>query len=838
MVFVFYLNLGQFPEKVMTYSISDIATMTEAERHGFCPAVISWLLTDSRSLCFPSETLFFALTGPRNDGHNYIRDLYNRGVRNFVVSRLPDRMEDYSESNFLLVQDTLAALQKLAALHRKNFNIPVVGITGSNGKTIIKEWLYQLLDPDFAVTRSPRSYNSQIGVPLSVWLLNSQTQLGIFEAGISRKDEMRNLWKIIRPTIGVLSNIGMSHQENFQSLQEKCFEKLKLFQDCDVIIYDGDNELIQNCVNRSVITAREISWSRKNQEKPLYIHSVIKGESSTEIHYRYIGLENSFTIPFTDDASIENALHCLAVCIFLMVPPEKITERMPLLEPLAMRLEVKDGKQGCVLINDSYNSDFSSLAIALDFMARRHDDKSRGRTLILSDILQSGLSVHELYRKVAQLVENRGISKLIGIGPDISSEELRFDVPEKHFFKTTEEFLKSGLAEQFRNELILIKGARVFMFDRIAERLELKVHETILEVDLHALADNLDRYRSMLRPETGIVCMVKASAYGSGAVEVAKTLQDRHVDYLAVAVADEGWELRKAGISTDIMVMNPERTSFNTLFDQKLEPEVYSFHLLDSIIRAAEHNGITNFPIHIKIDTGMHRLGFDVSDVPELVNRLKRQTAVIPRSVFTHFVGSDSPEFDDYTRLQIERFNTAADTLQSSFKHHIIRHICNSAGIERFPNVQYDMVRLGLGLYGINPIDNSDIEPVCTLKTTILQIKELEPGETVGYGRREKILRHSRIAAIPIGYADGLDRHLGNRHAYCLVNGQKAWYVGNICMDVCMIDVTDIECREGDPVEIFGRNLPVHVLSDILDTIPYEIISTVSIRVKRVYYTE
>lgn len=822
----------------MTYSISDIATMTEAERHGFCPAVISWLLTDSRSLCFPSETLFFALIGPRNDGHNYIRDLYNRGVRNFVVSRLPDRMEEYSESNFLLVRDTLDALQKLVALHRQNFNIPVIGITGSNGKTIIKEWLYQLLDPDYAVTRSPRSYNSQIGVPLSVWLLNNQTQLGIFEAGISKKDEMRNLWKIIRPTIGVLSNIGMSHQENFQSLQEKCFEKLKLFQDCDVIIYDGDNELIQNCVNRSVITAREISWSRKNQEKPLYIHSIVKGDNSTEICYRYIGLENRFVIPFVDDASIENALHCLAVCIFLMMPSEKIAERMPLLEPLAMRLEVKDGKQGCILINDSYNSDFSSLAIALDFMARRHDDKSRGRTLILSDILQSGLSVHELYKKVAQLVENRGISKLIGIGPDISSEGLRFEVSEKHFFKNTDEFLKSGLCEKFRNELILIKGARVFAFDRIAERLELKVHETILEVDLHALADNLNHYRSMLKPETGIICMVKASAYGSGAVEVAKTLQDRQVDYLAVAVADEGWELRKSGISTDIMVMNPERTSFNTLFDQKLEPEVYSFHLLDAIIRAAEHNGITNFPIHIKIDTGMHRLGFDFKDVPELVKRLKRQTAVIPRSVFTHFVGSDSSEFDDFTKLQIDRFNLAADTLQTAFKHKIIRHICNSAGIERFPQVQYDMVRLGLGLYGINPIDNTTLETVCTLKTTILQIRELEAGETVGYSRKEKLVRKSRIAAIPIGYADGLDRHLGNRHAYCIVNGQKAWYVGNICMDVCMIDVTDIECKEGDQVEIFGKNLPVHVLSDILGTIPYEIISTVSMRVKRVYYTE
>lgn len=822
----------------MTYSIDEIVSMTGAERHGFCPAGISWLLTDSRSLCFPAETLFFALKTKRNDGHNYIRELYKRGVRNFVVSYLPDNMADYQETNFLLVRDTLAALQTLAAAHRQHFDIPVIGVTGSNGKTIIKEWLYQLLEPDYAVTRSPKSYNSQIGVPLSVWLLNRQSEIGIFEAGISRKDEMRQLWKIIKPTIGVISNIGLAHQENFQSLQDKCVEKLRLFQDCDVVIYNGDNDLIQSCVDKSIITAREIAWSRKNQDKPLFISSVVKGQDSTEITYRYIGLENKFTIPFIDDASIEDALHCLAVCIYLMVPPEKITERMARLEPLAMRLEVKDGKQGCIIINDSYNSDISSLGIALDFMARRQDDKQRSRTLILSDILQSGWSVHELYRRVSQLVESRGITKLIGIGDDISSEKKRFDVPEKYFFKTTEDFLKSDLMKNFHNELILIKGARVYEFDRIAERLELKVHETILEVNLQALADNLDRYRGMLRIETGIVCMVKASAYGSGAIEVAKTLQDRQVDYLAVAVADEGAELRKAGITTNIMVMNPERTSFNTLFDYKLEPEVYSFHLLDMVIRAAEHSGVTNFPIHIKIDTGMHRLGFAPDDIPELVHRLQKQTAVIPCSVFSHFVGSDSPDFDDFTKLQIERFNKAADELQAAFKHHILRHICNSAAIERFPDVHYDMVRLGLGLYGINPIDNQPLETVCTLKTTILQIRELEKGETVGYSRKGKITKHSRIAAIPIGYADGLDRHLGNGNAYCLVNGQKAYYVGNICMDVCMIDVTDIDCQEGDSVELFGPNLPVHVLSDILGTIPYEIISTVSIRVKRVYYTE
>ena len=822
----------------MTYSIDDIVRMTGAERHGFCPAGISWLLTDSRSLCFPTETLFFAIVTRRGDGHNYIPDLYNRGVRNFVVSRLPDHMDDYQESNFLLVRDTLSALQTLAAQHRATFDIPVIGVTGSNGKTMIKEWLYQLLEKDYVVTRSPKSYNSQIGVPLSVWLLNKQSELGIFEAGISRKDEMGKLWKIIKPTIGIISNIGLAHQENFQSLQEKCIEKLKLFRDCDVIIYNGDNEMIQDCIDKSVFTAREIAWSRKNTEKPLFISSVEKGESSTLIKYRYIGLENSFSIPFIDDASIEDALHCLAVCIYLMVPPEKITERMAQLEPLAMRLEVKDGKQGNILINDSYNSDISSLGIALDFMARRHDDKSRSRTLIFSDILQSGWNPRELYRKVSQLVESRGITKFIGIGPDVSAWSKFFNVEKTYFFNSTDEFLKSNVINGIHNELVLIKGARLYEFDRISERLELKVHETILEVNLQAIAENLDRYRSMLKPETRIVCMVKASAYGSGAIEVAKTLQDRKVDYLAVAVADEGAELRKAGITTSIMVMNPERTSFGTLFDQKLEPEVYSFHLLDMIIRAAEHNGITNFPIHVKIDTGMHRLGFAPDDVPELVRRLQRQTAVIPCSVFSHFVSSDSPDFDNFTKTQIERFTQAADTLQAAFKHHIIRHICNSAGIERFPQYQYDMVRLGLGLYGINPLDNQPLETVCTLKTTILQIRELEKGETVGYSRKGKITKHSRIAAIPIGYADGLDRHLGNGRGYCLVNGAKAYYVGNICMDVCMIDVTDIDCQEGDTVEIFGPNLPVHVLSDILGTIPYEIISTVSIRVKRVYYTE
>lgn len=822
----------------MTYSIDRVAEMAGAVRYGSLQSEISWLLTDSRSLCFPTETLFFALVTKTGDGHDYLNDLHQRGVKNFVIEKLPENIGDYSDSNLLLVKNSLTALQNIAASHRRNFNIPVVGVTGSNGKTVIKEWLYQLLEPDYTVTRSPRSYNSQIGVPLSVWLLNTQSQIGVFEAGISQKDEMPNLWKIIKPTIGVLSNIGLAHQENFPSVQDKCIEKLQLFKDCDVIIYDGDNEGIQDCVNKTVITAREIAWSRRNPEKPLFISAVKKGTSSTRIEYRYIGFDSWFEIPFIDDASIENAIHCLAVCVYMIVPPEKIRERMATLEPVAMRLEVKDGKHGCVIINDSYSSDLSSLAIALDFMSRRQDEKTRGRTLILSDILQSGWQVNELYRIVAQYVESNGITKLIGIGKDISSARKKFNVPQKYFFNTTKEFLKSREIEEIRNELVLVKGARAYNFDWITERLELKVHETILEVNLGAIASNLDRYRNMLRPETRIVCMVKASAYGGGAVEVAKTLQDRRVNYLAVAVADEGWELRKAGITTNIMVMNPERTSFNTLFEQSLEPEIYSFHLLDMFVRAAEHNGITNFPIHIKIDTGMHRLGFAPSDIPELIQRLKRQTAVIPRSVFSHFVGSDSEDFNDFTKVQLDRFVQASTMLQEAFPHRILRHICNSAAIERFPEYHFDMVRLGLGLYGISPMDNQSFSDVFTLKTTILQIRELKAGETVGYSRKGVLERDSRIAAIPIGYADGLNRHLGNGHGYCIVNGQKAPYVGNICMDVCMIDVTGIECTDGDTVELFGPNLPVHVLSDILETIPYEVISTVSTRVKRVYYSE
>ena len=821
----------------MSYTIENIVNLLDVKRIGNCESNVDWLLTDSRSLCFAEETLFFALKSKRNDGHKYIPDLYERGVRNFVVSDLPQNMDAYTDANFLQTDNPLKALQKLAEKHRAKFDIPVVGITGSNGKTVVKEWIYQLLSPDHIVTRSPRSYNSQIGVPLSVWLMNEKTEVAVFEAGISEMNEMEHLQSIIRPTIGILTNIGGAHQENFYSLNDKCMEKLTLFKDCDVVVYDGDNEMISSCVSKCLFGAREIAWSKVDNERPLYIESIKKGDTSTTIRYRYLGMPNEYTIPFIDDASVENSLHSLAVALYMMVPAEEITRRMALLEPVAMRLEVKEGKNNCTLINDSYNSDLASLDIALNFMARRSEEMGRKRTLILSDLLETGQSSKLLYRQVADLVKTHGVDRIIGIGTEISEASSRFEV-EKHFFHTTEEFLSSDWLLNLRNEVVLIKGSRSFHFDLITERLELKVHETILEINLNALVDNLNHYRSKLKPDTKMVCMVKASAYGAGSYEIAKTLQDHRVDYLAVAVADEGSELRKAGITSSIIIMNPELTSFKTLFDYKLEPEVYNFHLLNELIKAAEKEGVTNFPIHIKLDTGMHRLGFAPSEVPELIHRLKRQSAVIPRSVFSHLVGSDSTKFDAFTRRQIEMFEQATEELQSAFTHKILRHICNTAGIARYPGAQFDMVRLGVGLYGVDPFTNRMLHNVSTLKTTILQIRDVPQEETVGYSRKGRLDRDSRIAAIPIGYADGLNRHLGNGRAWCLVNGRRAPYVGNICMDVCMIDVTDIDCKEGDKVIIFGEGLPVTELAEILDTIPYEILTSVSTRVKRVYYQD
>ena len=823
----------------MEYTIEKITTLIGARRLGTVEATISWLLTDSRSLCFPESTLFFALRSERNDGHKYIPELYNRGVRNFVVSSTLQNAADYADANFLKVTDVLSALQRLAERHRDEFDIPVVGITGSNGKTMVKEWLYQLLSPSMTITRSPRSYNSQIGVPLSVWLLNERTQVALLEAGISEVGEMDALQDIIQPTIGVLTSLGAPHQENFRSLEEKCMEKLMLFKNASFIAYNTDDAVVSRCVRRSSFKASKIGWSRENPSETLYIKNVSSGTDATTILYVYKGKEASYRLPFIDEASVECSFACAAIALHLGITAEELDERMATLDPVAMRLEVKEGIHGCTLINDTYNSDINSLDIALDFMNRRPDQNGQRRTLILSDIYQSGETQQRLYEKVSELALNRGVQKFIGIGSVLKANASAIHVPECHFFEDVQSFVDSDVFRSLHDELILVKGSRAFGFDYIAELLEQKVHETILEVNLNALVDNFNYYRSLMKPETKLVCMVKADAYGAGAVEVSKTLQDHRVDYLAVAVADEGVTLRKNGITCNIIIMNPEMTAFKTMFDYDLEPEVYSFRLMDALIRAAEKEGITNYPVHIKLDTGMHRLGFDPDkDIDEVIGRLKHQNAIIPRSVFSHFVGSDSDGFDDFSASQFEKFQRAADKLQAAFGHKILRHIANSAGIEHFPERQLDMCRLGIGLYGVNPRNNKMINNVSTLKTTILQMRTVPADETVGYSRKGKLSQDSVIAAIPIGYADGLDRHLGNGRGYCMVNGCKAPYVGNICMDVAMIDVTGINCKEGDMVEIFGNNLPVTVLSDALDTIPYEVLTSVSNRVKRIYLME
>lgn len=823
----------------MAYTIEKITTLIGARRMGSAEANICWILTDSRSLCFPETTLFFALRTERNDGHRYIPELYNRGVRNFVIDHKDDNLNDYPDANFLKVTNTLAALQRLAERHRDEFDIPVVGITGSNGKTMVKEWLYQLLSPQMNVTRSPRSYNSQIGVPLSVWLMNDHTQLALFEAGISEVGEMQSLQDIIQPTIGVLTSLGAPHQENFRSLEEKCMEKLQLFKHAKYVAYNSDDTIISRCMRRMGTTATRIAWSRENASEAFYIYNVSVDGNATKVDYRYNGVASTYHLPFIDEASIECSFACAAIALHLGVAADVLDERMSHLEPVAMRLEVKEGVRGCTLINDSYNSDFNSLDIALDFMSRRPDHNGRRRTLILSDIYQSGEAQGLLYSKVSQLALNRGVQKFIGVGKALKDNSSEIRIPECYFFDDVASFTASEVFRDLHDELILVKGSRTFGFDYIAELLEQKVHETILEVNLNALVDNYNYYRSLMKPETKLVCMVKADAYGAGAVEVSKTLQDHRVDYLAVAVADEGVTLRKNGITCNIIIMNPEMTAFKTMFDYELEPEVYSFRMMDALIRAAEKEGITNYPVHIKLDTGMHRLGFDpLNDIDEVVDRLTHQNAIIPRSVFSHFVGSDSDDFDDFSASQFDKFQQAANKLQSAFSHKILRHIANSAGIEHFPERQLDMCRLGIGLYGVNPRDNHLINNVSTLKTTILQMRAVPANETVGYSRKGKLSRDSVIAAIPIGYADGLDRHLGNGNGYCIVNGCKAPYVGNICMDVAMIDVTGIDCKEGDMVEIFGNNLPVSVLSDALQTIPYEVLTSVSNRVKRIYLME
>lgn len=821
----------------MKYNISEIFVALGSKSAKINDSVISILLTDSRKLSKPEETLFFAIKSKTNDGHLYINDLYIQGVQNFVVSSKQPEWNKLTDANFIVVKDPLVALQKLATYHRQKFQIPVIGIAGSNGKTIVKEWLYHLLQADYNIVRSPRSYNSQTGVPLSVWQLNETATLGIFEAGISMPDEMEHLESVIHPTIGVFTKLGEAHQENFASLQHKCKEKLELFINSEVIIYNEDNAVLSRCVEDMAMSHKTFTWSFKNRENPLYIQNVKTTDNKSTIYYSFLGFETNLEIPFIDGASIENAISCIATMLYLRILPEEIQKRIAGLEPVAMRLDVREGKNNCILINDTYNSDFNSIKIALEFQNQRKVDASLKKTLILSDIFQSGLLPKTLYRKVSEIIDQNKIDKIIGVGKDISQYSSFFSM-EKQFFVTTADFINSQVWKEFKNELILVKGSRSFHFERIIALLEKRVHDTVLEVNLDALVHNFNFYKSKVASNVKLISMVKANGYGAGATEIAKTLQYHRCGYLAVAIASEGVALRNEGINMPIIILNSETYGFEELFHYNLEPEVYNFRILKAFIKEAQSRGVTNYPIHIKLDTGMHRLGFVRDDIPELIETLQNQKSLHVISTFSHLAASESWVFDDFTEKQIGVFEELSIQIENNLKYSISRHILNSAGIERFPDKQFNMVRLGIGLYGVSASGVNGLRNVCTLKTTILQIKTLKVNDSVGYGRKEVLDHDARVATIRIGYADGLSRQFGNRKGRVLINGEYAPIVGDVCMDLCMVDVTNINANEGDSVTVFGEDLSVVELAKSINTIPYEILTSVSPRVKRIYIKE
>ena len=821
------------------YSLQKISEIVNGKLVGEANGEVSDLLIDSRHLVDPHQTLFFALKSTRNDGHRYIDDLYEKGVRAFVVSQLPESI--HPDATFVVVPDTLKALQMLAAYHRQQFDIPVIGITGSNGKTIVKEWLYQMLSPDYNIVRSPKSYNSQVGVPLSVWQMNQTNTLGIFEAGISEPDEMMSLQDIIRPTIGVFTNIGQAHDENFINRVQKAGEKLNLFTKTKQLVYCMDYSDIQQVVIRSGLSSKVklFTWSRKFEEADLFVKEITKSEKTAAISCIYHGENLMFTIPFADKASVENAIHCIAVGLLLQMKAEVIQERLKSLVSIAMRLEIKAGVNNCTIINDYYNSDINSLAIALDVM--RHQHQHRHHTVILSDILQSGRNEVDLYTEIAQLLKNKGVDTLIGIGEALTRQSNKFEM-ESYFYKNVPDFLAQFPFSKFNNQTILLKGARAFEFEQIGMELQEKAHETVLEINFNHLVSNLNHFRSKIKPETKLMVMVKAFGYGSGNLEVSNILQFHNVDYLTVAFADEGVELRRAGINLPIMVMSPEVNSYDNIIKYHLEPEVFSFRNLSFIEKAMENLALPEahpLNVHIKLDTGMHRLGFAKDELPELIRRIQANPMLNVKSVFSHLATADNPAEDAFTLGQIHNFEEGSQMIVEAFPH-ALRHILNTAGISRFPQYQFDMVRLGIGLYGVPTCeaDRGLLQPVVSLKTTINQIKHIPAGDSIGYNRHGHAEHDMRIGIVPIGYADGLSRMLGNGNGTFYVQNKPVKIVGDICMDMCMLDLTDVEAQEGDTVVIFDAEHDINDIAKACQTIPYEIMTRVSQRVKRVYYQE
>lgn len=799
------------------------------------------LLTDSRqALTDPAGAVFFALRGPNHDGHRYLADLYARGLRLFVVA--PDAaLPDLPEAGVVAVPDPLRLLQAAAAWHRRQFpDLPVLGITGSNGKTIVKEWLTQLLGPDERVVRSPRSWNSQLGVPLSVWQISEQHTLGIFEAGISEPGEMARLEAVIQPTLGLITMLGPAHAEGFASDDAKLTEKLQLFRHVRRLHYCADHAPIHQAVEVAGLPG--FAWAFHQPGAAVQVSWVAEAGSTPTVQVSYRGEAAALRLPFADPASVENALHGVAFLLGQGVPLADVQRRLDRLHPVAMRLERREGLNGCYLIDDSYSNDLAGLRIALGVL--RQQTRPGARTLILSDALQTGLTAPELYGRVAALVRGYGVSRLIGIGPELLRYQAAFEraAPTRAFFPSTEAFLRELRPDEFRDETILVKGARAFGFERIVAALSPRVHGTVLDVNLDALVHNLNFFRARLRPTTRLMVMVKAFAYGSGMYEVASLLEFHRVDHLAVAYADEGARLRQHGIRLPILVLNPSPDALALCARFDLEPEVYSVEMLAELLAVWPPDQPA--PVHLKLDTGMRRLGFAEEDLPALLTALRRHGPRLRvRSIFSHLAAADEARHDAFTREQLATFDRLYAAVTEVLGEQPPRHIANSAGITRFPEAQYEMVRLGIGLYGVDATDElapDALRPVSTLRTTISQVKTLPPGATVGYGRRGEASAHERrIATIAIGYADGYDRRFSRGTGQVLIRGQRAPVVGNVCMDMTMVDVTHIAgVRAGDPVVIFGTGLPLPELAARIGTIPYELLTNVSERVRRVFFSE
>ncbi len=785
---------------------------------------VTALLLDSRKKITDKDAVFFAIKGERNDGHDHISELYLNGVRQFVVEDAT-RLNTLPEANIIQVNSAIKALQLLATFHRKQFAVPIIGITGSNGKTIVKEWLFQLLSPEYFIAKNPGSYNSQIGVPLSVWQLQAHHQLGIFEAGISQPSEMENLATLIQPTIGLFTNLGTAHDEGFSSSQEKLQEKLKLFKNCKVVIYCHGQDLVSEAL--STMGLKTLSWGFSDGADI----QIKKSEHHFTISYQSKSFEISF--PFSDPASLENIFHCITLMLHFNYSGDEIMQRVKQIRAVPMRLELKAGRNGCQLINDTYNNDLAGLKISLDFL-NGIQNVSRKR-IILSNILQSGLDSETLSLRIAALINASGIDSFIGIGfPKVF--ELK-NIPTK-FYESTKDFLANCDIDDFKNEAILIKGARAFTFEKIVQQLEQKVHGTIMEVDLGNLVHNLNYFKSKLHHNTKVMAMVKAFAYGSGSVEIANVLQYHNVSYLGVAYVDEGIMLRENNIAVPIMVMNPSEESFHQLLLHNLEPEIYSIKILRLFLQFLGKEKVSN--IHIKLDTGMHRLGFDEQDTPNLIKLLQEYRNVKVVSIFSHLAGADAAEHDDFSTAQIEKFKKGTETIIAAIGYKPILHILNSPGALRLPQFQFDMVRLGIGLYGVDPTEDGfkNLKPVASLKTIISQIKTLAVGETIGYNRRGKAKQQTKIGVIAIGYADGFSRSFSNGVGQVLVNGQLVSIIGNVCMDMSMIDLTNTEAAEGDEVIVFGEGIPIQDVAKKINTIPYEILANTSERVKRVFVAE